>query len=174
MIYKKDIGFKRVCLLIFILIGLISCNSGDSCMQDLDFSMKAEIYCMKYDTSIEQFVAEKYSIPVTLKGINRDSLLYDSTSTSTLSIPLQKLDTVSTFQMITTIQVDTNYITTIDTIDVYHTNLEEFISLECGCIVTNTIIGVAQTTHRIDSVVIVSPKVNLQSGNNIKIYLNQR
>ena len=74
----------------------------------------------------------------------------------------------------TTIQVDTNYITTTDTIDFYHTNEQEFISLECGCIVTNSLVGVAQTTHRIDSVVIVSPEVNLQSENNIKIYLSQR
>ena len=71
-------------------------------------------------------------------------------------------------------QVDTNYVTTTDTIDFYHTNTEEFISLECGCIVTNSIIGISQTTHRIDSIVLVSPEVNLKSENNIKIYLNER
>ena len=53
-------------------------------------------------------------------------------------------------------------------------NTEEFISIECGCIVKNSIVGVAQTTHRIDSIVVVSPEVNLQSKNNIKIYLSQR
>lgn len=176
MIFKKKFAFKRVYLSTFILIltGLVSCSSGDSCMQDLEFSMNAEIYRMKYDTSIEQFVPEKYSVLISLNGLGRDSLLYDSISTSTLNLPLQKLDTISSFVLTTTIQVDTNYVTTIDTIDFYHANTEEFISLECGCIVTNTIVGVMQTTHRIDSVVIVSPEVNLQSGNNIKIYLNQR
>ena len=143
-------------------------------MQDLKFSMKAEIYRMVFDTSIEQFVPEKYSIPVSLYGLGRDSLLYDLTLTSTLNIPLQKLDTISSFVFETTIQIDTNYVTTIDTIDFYHTNEQEFISLECGCIITNSLVGVAQTTHRIDSVVIVSPEVNLQSSNNIKIYLSQR
>ena len=143
-------------------------------MQELNFSMKAEIYRMVFDTSIEQFVPEKYSIPVSLNGLGRDSLLYDSTYTSTLSIPLQKLDTISSFVLTTTIQVDTNYVTTVDTIDFYHTNTEEFISIECGCIVKNSITGVAQTTHRIDSIVVVSPEVNLQSKNNIKIYLSQR
>jgi hypothetical protein len=70
--------------------------------------------------------------------------------------------------------VETDYIFQTDTIDIYHTNTEEFISLECGCVVSNTIVGVAQTTNRIDSIIVVSPEVNLQSGNNIKIYLSQR
>lgn len=165
---------KRFFLLIFLLINLVSCSSDDNCMQDLKFSMKAEIYRMVFDTSIEQFVPEKYSIPVSLYGLGSDSLLYDLTLTSTLNIPLQKLDTISSFVFETTIQIDTNYVTTIDTIDFYHTNEQEFISLECGCIITNSLVGVAQTTHRIDSVVIVSPEVNLQSSNNIKIYLSQR
>ena len=117
---------------------------------------------------------EKYSIPISLNGLGCDSLLYDSIYTSTLNIPLKKLDTISSFVLTTTIQVDTNYVIATDTIDFYHTNVEEFISLECGCIVTNSIVGVAQTTHHIDSIVVVSPEVNLQSENNIRIYLSQR
>ena len=165
---------RRGWIYILLLVSLMSCSSDDNCMQDLKFSMKAEIYRMVFDTSIEQFVPEKYSIPVSLCGLGCDSLLYDLTLTSTLNIPLQKLDTISSFVFATTIQIDTNYVTTIDTIDFYHTNEQEFISLECGCIMTNSLVGVAQTTHRIDSVVIVSPEVNLQSSNNIKIYLSQR
>jgi hypothetical protein len=88
---------KRFFLLIFLLINLVSCSSDDNCMQDLKFSMKAEIYRMVFDTSIEQFVPEKYSIPVSLYGLGSDSLLYDLTLTSTLNIPLQKLDTISSF-----------------------------------------------------------------------------
>ncbi len=168
------LSIKKLLLSIFMLISLVSCTSEESCLQELDFSMKAEIYRMVFDASIEQFVPEKYSVSVSLVGIGRDSLLYDSMYTSTLSIPLQKLDTISSFMFTTTIAVDTNYVTMTDTIDFYHVNTEEFISLECGCIVTNSIIGVAQTTHRIDSIVVVSPEVNLQSKNNIKIYLNQR
>ena len=143
-------------------------------MQDLKFSMKAEIYRMVFDTSIEQFVPEKYSVPISLNGLGRDSLLYDSTFTSTLNIPLQKLDSISSFVLTTTIQVDTSYVTTKDTIDFHHANSEEFISIECGCIVTNLLTGVAQTTHHIDSIIVVSPEVDLQSKNNIKIYLSQR
>ena len=165
---------RRGWFYILLLVALMSCSSDDNCMQDLDFSMKAEIYRMVFDTSIEQFVPEKYSIPISLCGLGKDSLLYDSKTTSTLNIPLQKLDTISSFVLTTTIQVDTNYVTTIDTIDFYHTNEQEFISLECGCIVKNNIIAISQTTNRIDSVVIVSPEVNLQSSNNIKIYLSQR
>lgn len=161
---------------VYILLSLclMACSSDDNCMQDLMFSMKAEVYRMVFDASIEQFVPEKYSLPISLCGLGKDSLIYDSQNTSSLNIPLQKLDTISSFVFTTTIQVDTNYITTTDTIDFYHTNEQEFISLECGCIVTNSLVGVAQTTHRIDSVVIVSPEVNLRSENNIKIYLSQR
>ena len=165
---------RRALIYILLLVGLMSCTSEENCMQDLKFSMKAEIYRMVFDQSIEQFVPEKYSVPISLKGLGRDSLLYDSTLTSVLNIPLQKLDSLSSFVLTTTIPVDTNYITTKDTIDFYHTNTEEFISIECGCIVTNFITGVAQTTHHIDSIIVVSPEVDLQSKNNIKIYLSQR
>ena len=161
-------------LSIVMLMCLISCNSDDNCMHDLNFSMEAEIYRMVFDTSIEQFVPEKYLVPISLKGLGRDSLLYDSISTSILNIPLQKLDTISSFVLTTTIQVDTNYVTMADTIDFYHTNTEEFISIECGCIVKNSITGVAQTTHHIDSIVVISSDVDLQSKTNIKIYLNQK
>jgi hypothetical protein len=143
-------------------------------MQELKISMKAEIYRMVFDSSIEQFVPEKYSLPVTVYGVGRDSLLYDAKSTSTLNLPLQKLDSISSFAFITTINRDSNLIEIVDTIDIYHTNTEEFISLECGCVVSNTIVGIAQTTNRIDSIVVMSPDVNLQSTNNIKIYLSQR
>lgn len=165
---------RRGLVYILLLLCLVACSSGDSCMQELKYSLKAEIYRMSYDTSIEQFVPEKYSLPITLYGVGRDSLLYNSTSTSTLNLPLQKLDTISSFVMITTMMEDSTTISIMDTIDFYHTNKEEFISLECGCIVKSTIIGIAQTTNRIDSIVVVSPEVNLQSGNNIKIYLSQR
>ena len=165
---------RRGWIYILLLIGLMSCSSDDNCMQDLKFSMKAEIYRMVFDTSIEQFVPEKYSIPVSLCGLGVDSLIYDSKTTSTLNIPLQKLDTISSFALTTTVAIDTNFVTLVDTIDFYHTNEQEFISLECGCIVKNNIVGIAQTTNRIDSVVLVSSEVNMQSGNNIKIYLSQR
>ena len=165
---------RRALFYILLVVGLMSCTSEENCMQDLKFSMKAEIYRMVFDQSIEQFVPEKYSLPISLNGLGRDSLLYDSTFTSTLNIPLQKLDSISSFVLTTTIQVDTSYVTTKDTIDFHHANSEEFISIECGCIVTNLLTGVAQTTHHIDSIIVVSPEVDLQSKNNIKIYLSQR
>ena len=165
---------RRALIYILLVVGLMSCTSEENCMQDLKFSMKAEIYRMVFDTSIEQFVPEKYSVPISLNGLGRDSLLYDSTFTSTLNIPLQKLDSISSFVLTTTIQVDTSYVATKDTIDFHHANSEEFISIECGCIVTNFLTGVAQTTHHIDSIIVVSPEVDLQSKNNIKIYLSQR
>lgn len=165
---------RKGLIYILLLLGLVSCTSGDSCMQELNISMKAEVYRMVFDSSIEQFVPEKYSLPITVYGVGRDSLLYDATSTSTFNLPLQKLDTISSFVFTTAMPVETDYIFQTDTIDIYHTNTEEFISLECGCVVSNTIVGVAQTTNRIDSIIVVSPEVNLQSGNNIKIYLSQR
>ena len=165
---------RKAWVYILLLMSLISCSSDDNCMQDLKFSMKAEIYRMVFDMSIEQFVPEKYTLPVSLCGLGKDSLIYDSKTTSTLNIPLQKLDTISSFVLTTTVEIDTNLVTLTDTIEFYHTNEQEFISLECGCIVKNNIVGISQTTNRIDSVVLVSPEVNLQSGNNVKIYLSQR
>lgn len=165
---------RRGWIYILLLVGLMSCTSEDGCMQDLNFSMKADIYRMVFDYSTEQFVPEKYSLPISLSGLNRDSLLYDSTTTSTLNLPLNKLDTISSFVLVTTVAVDSNFVTLQDTIDFHYTNHQEFISIECGCIVKNTIVGISQTTNRIDSIVVISPEVNLQSDKNIKIYLSQR
>lgn len=165
---------RRSFVYILLLLCLVACSSDDNCMQELKFSLKADIYCMVFDGSKEQFIPEKYTTSVSLHGVGCDSLLYDSSTTSSLEFPLQKLDTISSFVLSTLFQLDSNVVTTVDTIDFYHVNTDEFISLECGCIVTNTLVGVAQTTNRIDSIVVVSPEVNLQSVNNIKIYLSQR
>ena len=45
---------------VYILLSLclMACSSDDNCMQDLMFSMKAEVYRMVFDASIEQFVPE--------------------------------------------------------------------------------------------------------------------
>ena len=81
---------------VYILLSLclMACSSDDNCMQDLMFSMKAEVYRMVFDASIEQFVPEKYSLPISLCGLGKDSLIYDSQNTSSLNIPLQKLDKI--------------------------------------------------------------------------------
>ncbi len=165
---------RRGWVYILLVLGLMSCASEENCMQDLNFSMKAEIYRMVFDTSMEQFVPEQFSASISLHGLNNDSLIYNSQTTSTLEFPLQKLDTISSFVLITSALQDTSIVAILDTIDFHHQNSEEFISLECGCVVTNTLVGISQTTNAIDSIVVVSPEVNLQSKNNIKIYLSQR
>ena len=67
----------RRCWIYILFLALVSCSSGDACLRDLKFSLKAEIYRMVFDSSIEQFVPEKYPIIVDLHGVGVDSLIYD-------------------------------------------------------------------------------------------------
>jgi hypothetical protein len=100
---------------------------------------------------------------VWVKGVGIDSILYNNTqSVSQLSLPLQENKSISQF----VIRNGTTY----DTLTCYHTNIKQFISLECGCEVNFQLDSVKTTNHLIKSVQIVQKNVTNLPIENIQIF----
>ncbi len=162
---------RLVTIIASIILLFASCTGDDICREDLDRGMYANLYKMVYDDDLEQMTAESYSVQMSVNGVGNDSVIYDETL-SELYLPLQKFSDTTSFALTTTfMDEDSVYTVYKDTIHVYHTNEEEFVSLECGCAITNTINSIAVTTNVLDSVIIENSLVTSSSLNNIKIYL---
>lgn len=152
-----------------------ACSDTETCQRDLTTAVHISIHQMVYNSETEQYNSREYPITVTVKGVDRDSIIYDNVHTQTLDLPLQRNNGMSSFCMITEIAVsenDTIFIS--DTIDIYHNNEMELVSLECGCVTNSTITAIAQTVNRIDSIVVDNPSVSFTNHeNNLRIYLNR-
>ena len=69
---------------------------------------------------------------MTIKGLNNDSILYQEQSLSSFNLPLHALQSTSAFVL-------QRGVLEPDTIVISHENVNQFISLECGCFVYHTI-----------------------------------
>ena len=136
--------------------------------------MKVEFLDMQYDMSVEQYKAQSRSVNVVVQGEGIDSLLYDRVMLSRMELPLQINEESSCFviQQYYESEVDTGYVA--DTIWINHSNEVEFVSVECGGVVTHDINEVLCTVNRIDSVVVEDPKVIRNGKNNLKIYIKKQ
>jgi hypothetical protein len=91
-----------------------------------------------------------------------DSILYNRQSESSINLPLNNFKPKSTFKI--------KFNTILDTMTIFHANLNDYLSLECGCIVTHSIDSVNITKHYIDSVRIKIRDVNTTNAENIRLY----
>lgn len=153
---------KRI--LIFLLLGTVltlflsNCSNTQGCHQNLYVVMTAGLDTLRNDTIVATTMDS-----VWVKGVGNDSILYNNTkSVSQLNLPLQENKNISQFA----IRSNAIY----DTITCYHTNIQQFISLECGCEINFLLDSVKTTNHRIKSVQIVQKNVNSQSIENIQIF----
>ena len=155
----------NIILLLAILIA-VSCGNDEQCRKDRYVKMQLGIYHVTYNAVSKTRTAAYLSIDsLTAKGIGVDSILYKNTKRiSSITLPLNKLDTKSKFQ------VTFNNIT--DTVTILHTNYDTYLSLECGCIKTHTIDSVSTTNHFLDSVSISIHDVNTSTSakEHIKLY----
>ncbi|MDP4238888.1 MAG: DUF6452 family protein [Bacteroidota bacterium] len=92
-----------------------------------------------------------------------DSILYkNKKNISSIDLPLNNNSSQSKFKL--------KFNTTLDTMTIYHTNLNDYLSLECGCIKTHSIDTIITTNHFIDSVRIIIHDVNTYNAENIRLY----
>ena len=91
-----------------------------------------------------------------------DSILYNNSLESKVSLPLNNFSTHSTFRL--------KFKTISDTMTIYHTNMNDYLSLECGCVILHKIDTVTITRHFIDSVRITNHDVNTINAENIRLY----
>ncbi|MBB3186725.1 DUF6452 family protein [Microbacter margulisiae] len=143
---------------IILSLLLINCSNAGGCHQNLYVVMTANLDTIQNDT-VKTMTLDS----VWVAGVRNDSVLYDNTaSVSQLSLPLQENKNITQF----VIRSNSVY----DTLTCYHTNIQQYISLECGCEINFQLDSVKTTTHRIKSVQIVQKNVTSQATENIQIF----
>lgn len=154
----------NIILLLFILV-YASCTTDEQCRKDRYVKMQLGFYHVTYNSTTKTRTATIITIDsITVKGIGVDSILYNNKKTSSITLPLNKLATESKYE------IKFNQIT--DTVTILHTNMDTYLSLECGCIKTHTIDTVLTTNHFLDSIGISVHDVNTSTSaqEHIKLY----
>ncbi len=165
--------FQHIVIL-YCLLNLTSCIVDEQCRENKYVAFMAGFYHVVKNQTSGLVTKSTLSIDsLTVKGIMFDSIvskfvyvdsiLYNnSKSISKIAIPLHKFIEVSKYEV--------KFNTKIDTITVLHTNTNEYLSLECGCLKVHSIDTVLTTNHFIDSVTISNHNVNTTNAENILIF----
>ncbi len=145
-------------------IFMSSCTNDEECRKERYVQLNAKFYTNILNTSTNKYTTSTLTIDsITLKGVDVDSILYNnSKKISSIFLPLNKFKSESKFS------VKFNQIT--DTITILHSNIEQYLSLECGCIKVHSIDTVLTTNHYIDSVKIKVRNVNTIQSEHVQIY----
>lgn len=165
-------------LIVFVSVFLlVACGDSNTCQSDINTFLVANALQMTIDDDSEQMKAVSVYLPFVVHGVGNDSLLYQNSSVSSFSLPLNKFDSISEFVFSTPLfQVRDSVVDTVfvnDTISFYHQNEMELVSLECGCKVNYVINAFSYTVNAIDSVVLVSNEVQTGTKNNVNIYIKK-
>lgn len=148
-----------------LLIMLTACNSDETCRKETYLRFYAGFYHATINSTTKAVSESTVSLSkISVIGIGSDSLLYADSTVSSLILPLNILKGESVYRI-------TND-TVSDTIQIFHTNYNTYLSLECGSIKTFKIDTVLYTKHFIDSIKIPERNVNTSTSakQNIKIY----
>ncbi len=168
-------SYKFICFISIIFSGImLSCSSDEQCRENKDVVMQADFYHVVFNAATQTYSINKITIDsITIQGLKRDSItgnevlidsvLYNnSKSLSSINLPLNKFQGESKFLL------KINGIN--DTLVIYHTNQNQYLSLQCGCIKTFNIDTIISTHHFIDSTSIVLHQVNTNNAENIRIF----
>jgi len=163
---------KYYYILFSLILTLYSCTVDEQCRQNRYVNLSIGFYHVKK----VQNTISKASLNIdslTIRGLRfdslknifilQDSVLYNnSKALNKINLPLHKFLTISKYQ----IRLNAS----VDTLTVLHTNTDEYLSLECGCIKTHSIDTVLITNHFIDSIRISNHNVNTSNVENIQLY----
>jgi hypothetical protein len=148
-----------------VLLLLTACNNDEQCRKETYLRFYAGFYHATVNSTTKAVSESTVSLAkLSVTGIGSDSILYSDTTVASLILPLNKLKGESVYK----ITKDTIS----DTIRIFHTNYNTYLSLECGSIKTFKIDTVLFTKHFIDSIKISERNVNTSTSakQNIKIY----
>lgn len=152
---------------------IASCVSDETCTQTKYVKLTANFYHVVYNDTTKIHTTTALGIDsLTVQGLKLDtitgqyhlvdSLIYNKKPASTINLPLNNFAKSSTFKI--------KFNTIIDTMTIYHAYMNDYLSLECGCIITHSIDTVITTHHYIDSVKIRIHDVNTINAENIRLY----
>lgn len=155
----------KILLIINCVLIIAGCTSDGECRQTVKVSLGVDFYCMELYN--DTFEPRTLTDTVTVFGLNNDSLLANEKLASNIRLPLKPFATQTTY-----IFERKNLLP--DTINFIYENENNFISLECGCLVFHKIIDIEHTYYNIDSVAVTNDFIADDHTKNIKIYFKKR
>jgi len=158
---------------IFSIFLIISCAGDETCTQTKYVKLTVNFYHPNpLDSILSNRIVASIIDSLTVQGLRKDtlgkyttvdSILYNNQkNVSTINLPLNNFSTSSIFKI--------KFNTITDTMTITHSNLNDYLSLECGCIITHSIDTVVMTHHYIDSVRIKIHDVNTINAENIRLF----
>ena len=161
-------------VLLFSILLNYSCTSDETCTQTKYVKLTTNFYHVHYNDTTKIYTTSTLSVDsLTVQGLKLDtltgqyhlvdSILYNNQKkVSSINLPLNNSSTQSKFRI--------RFNAIVDTLTIYHTNFNDYLSLECGCIKTHSIDTVITTHHYIDSIQIKIHDVNTINAENISLY----
>ena len=150
---------------IFIIfsVAFIACDTDENCRKDNYIVLKVDFKKAVVDTLGMQRISAFSVDSVTISGLDNDSILYNNRKKiSSVDLFLNKFADQSYYEI--------SFNDTIDTLMVWHRNIESYLSFECGCTTTHLVDIIAITGHFIDSISIINYEVNTLNATNIELY----
>ncbi len=149
-----------IALFLLLAVAYIACTNDNSCHENRYVVMTSNFYTIKNDTT-KTFTVDS----IWVKGLGNDSMLYsNSKSVTSISMPLQKMNDTSRF----VIRFNAIY----DTLTVIHANIQKYLSLECGCLVTHKLDStkLSYTQHKVKRIKVKYDNVSTTKRENLQIY----
>ena len=160
------------------LIGLMACTTDTECRQNTAIYMQVVFTgdSLRQSTDSARLALDSTAMDtirfstitgMQIRGVGRDSIICDSTSTiSKAKLPLRPDTTITSFEL--------KYNGLTDTLNIFHQNDMQFISLACGCFVYHIIDGFSFTHAFIDSCDIKNSAVTTASEDHLQVYFHKR
>jgi len=164
---KKN-AFKNLPRFVFLTVCILLCSCGrdEECRLDKYVQLYAGFYQIHTDTITGIITERQLSIDsLTIQGTGVDSFLYrNARNLNAVKLPLNPIEGTSSFSF--------KFNEIEDEVHLSHINHEDYLSFECGILVTFTLDleNSRHTQHYIDSIVVRSLEVNTSNAENIKIY----
>lgn len=161
---SKSTAYALAALLMAVL--LYSCQSDGSCRQETGVSLGVAFYQPQRDEEKQRLVIKPLSDTIMVQGLGQDSVLASGKSISSVRLPLKPFSTETSFIIQRKSKPQ-------DTLTIFHTNQEHFLSVECGVLIHHTVEKIDFTRNAIDSIRILEPKVrDNKSEAQVRIYFS--
>jgi hypothetical protein len=158
---KNRKSYTFFCFLLSVCCLFAACGEDEQCRQNMYVRMNVKFYKSVIDsTGVQKNSSASFAL--TAKGEGIDSLIVDNETRNFVALPLNKSDSHSTF--ILTLN------DTVERLTVWHSNTEEYLSFECGCLTAFKIDSVKLYEQFIDSSSVINVDVNTRNAENIQLY----
>lgn len=143
-------------IVFFTVVLLTSCAQSESCRENKNVTLNAAFFNLENKNSLT-------IDSLTVYGLEQDSLLYNvNKNIKSIKLPLNKKTEQSTFVLHLNNEQDTIW--------VFYTNQNYFISYECGAVITHKMDTVIATNHFISSIKILNHDINTTDVEHLQIF----